>query len=153
MYYRGMPRKKLPDHLRRPPGRPQVYPWERWFNGESHILEPSVDFDCQPTSLRTQIYHRAKADGLVVRVMTAHDRVVVKADRSKARDGSSVKYDWDKLLDGETHTLNVGVDLTAKPSSFRVYARNVAKERDLSLQIRQIGDQLILRARPRRTGP
>ena len=61
-----MPRKRDPNAIRRPPGRPAIYPWDTWFNGDTHALIPRTDFNCTRESLRQQIYAQARERGLKV---------------------------------------------------------------------------------------
>ncbi len=44
------------------------YPWSLWTNGEQHEAKRGVDFECYATSLIVLLRHRAKRDGLKVRV-------------------------------------------------------------------------------------
>lgn len=144
-----MPRKKLPEHLRRPPGRPDIYPWKTWLDGEQHLVQPRADYDCTDESMRQQIYIRARKEGVRVTVRKAHDGFLVQANRSRRPVGTTQKYDWDLLLDGQTHSLQVGKDITSKLSNFRAYARLQATERGLRLITRTIGPTLVIRAVPR----
>lgn len=144
-----MPRKKKPAHLIRPAGRPPTYPWATWFNGQTHMLEPGADFDCTPESLRRQIYAKASAENKKVQVRSAHNGLSVRVLTGVERTGSNGKYDWDLLLDGERHQLQFGRDIAAKPASFRVHARQVARDRQMRLITRTIGNIIILQATPR----
>lgn len=144
-----MPRKPLPDHLRRPVGRPSVYPWDSWLDGRQHDIEPEVDFDCTVDSIRQQIYAAARARGVKVSVRRIHNGLRMQVDLQKERTGSSAKYDWDNLLDGKEHVLQVGKDIKAQPYSFRIYARSVARERGLRLITRTTGNIILVRAEPK----
>lgn len=146
-----MPRKPLPDHLRRPVGRPTYYPWDRWFDGSPHDIEPVADFDCTVDSMRQQIYAVARARGVKVSVRRVHGGLRVRVDLQKERTGSSSKYDWDDLLDGKEHILQIGKDITAEPYSFRIYARSVARGRGLRLMTRTLGNVIVVQAE--RKGP
>lgn len=148
-----MPRKKDPNRIPQPPGRPRQYPWETWFNGEEHYLQRGVDFDykfpCTTESMRSQLYAKARELGVKVTIRTKGDvNLSVRALPQVGRTGSSAKYDWDRLLDGETHTLTLGLDILSRASSFRVYARQVARDRGLRVTMRQIGRDIYLKAIP-----
>lgn len=141
-----MPKKPLPPALRRPVGRPAIYPWNFWLNGDSHNIRPGDDFDCTLDSMRAQLYERARAAGFKVSVRRSHDGLMIRADRATSSSAPAAKYDWDKLLDGKVHQLRAGVDFTSKPNSFRVYARTVAAERGAKVSIKAMGDSLFLQA-------
>jgi hypothetical protein len=141
-----MPRKKLPPHLRRPVGRPPVYPWDRWLDGETHTLESGTHFQCSLSSFRTQLYQQARARGHKVTIKRIHDdHILIRADRGRA-NGNPQKYDWDTLFDGEIHQLRANIDFTSKPSSFRAYAREVAGDRGVRVSIKSLGDSLFVQA-------
>lgn len=145
-----MPRKQLPEHLRRPPGRPQLYPWDTWLDGDAHVIRPEIDFDCDTESMRQQIYVRARRKGVKVSIRRLHDGFIVQADLQNKPLGADARYDWDRLLNGAVHVLAIGKDVHSKPESFRSYARQVARSRGLSLSCKRTGDLLLLQARPRR---
>lgn len=141
-----MPRKQLPAHLRRPVGRPTVYPWKTWFDGQVHIIEPVADFDCDVESMRQQVYLRARKDKVRVVVRRAHEGLAIQAVLNQPVRGAAAKYNWDHLLDGNVHQLNVDRDITGKVSNFRIYARSVARDRGQRLVTRLVGNLLILQA-------
>jgi hypothetical protein len=70
---------------------------------------------------------------------------MLKAAPSKGT-GSNAKYDWDTLLNGQTHQLRLGLDVTVPRTSFDAYARQVARGRGYSLSIKKLGDSLFLKA-------
>ena len=141
-----MPRRPLPEHLRRPVGRPAVHDWPYLLNGERHHLRPGLDFHCTTESMRAQLYERARAANVKVSVRKVHDELWVEADRNRPASDTTQKYDWDLLLDGKVHQLRFNHDFTAKPESFRVYARQVAGTRGVKLSIKAMGDSLFLQA-------
>lgn len=113
-----------------------------------------MDFTCSLSTMQQQIYSRAHEMGVKVSARRVHnDGLLVRADRSVARTASNAKYDWPKLLDGEVHTLILGRDITSKSASFKVYARQVAHDKGFGLQIRTMGNQLLLKAIPRDQEP
>lgn len=144
-----MPRKRLPEHLRKPVGRPAIYPWDSWFDGKPHCIRPGADFDCDIESMRQQIYQRAKAKKIRVSVRRAQDSLIVEARLNAPLAGPAAKYDWNTLLDGEVHQLRIDRDIEAKLANFRSYARVVARDRGKRLITRQVGSLLILSAVPR----
>jgi len=144
-----MPRKKLPAHLRRPVGRPTLYPWSTWFDGQMHIIRPEVDFDCSVESMRQQVYLRARKEKIRVAVRQAHDGLVVEAVPNTPAEVH--RYDWDTWLDGEVHQINIKDEIRGKLSNFRAYARIVAHDRGLRLISRVVGSLLIVQAVPRDT--
>lgn len=139
-----MPRKRPKGYIPRPPGRPAKYPWKEWFDGEQHFIQPQVDFDGTVESMRQQIYTRARQDDLIVNVTRYGAGLVIKAGQAKRSEGP--RYDWDTLLNGETHSLTVGRDFDAQPESFRQYARRQAVARGGRLSSRLIGNTLMIRA-------
>jgi hypothetical protein len=141
-----MPRKPTPEKARRQAGRPPIYPWATWLDGEQHLIEPRADYDCGDESMRQQIYMRARAENVRVSVRRAHGGFLVQAVRTQRPVGTNRKYDWDKLFDGAVHNLELGRDVHSTLSSFRTYARQQAADRDLRLITRTFGRTLVLQA-------
>lgn len=48
---------------RRRRGRPPKYDWDRYFDGEIHVLRQGVDFQISPTSFRALVHRTANARG------------------------------------------------------------------------------------------
>ncbi len=45
-------------------GRPEIYPWQEWADGQARKLYQGQDFDANLTSMRTQIHRKARSLGL-----------------------------------------------------------------------------------------
>jgi hypothetical protein len=58
-------------------GRPPVYDWAKWTNGEVHELTRGEDFDCDPRSFRTLVHRTKKSRGLSARTKFKGDNVIV----------------------------------------------------------------------------
>jgi hypothetical protein len=58
--------------------RSRSYPWDEWFDGRIHQLEPKVDFDGPPTSLERVIRTSANRRGIKVRIRIDDGNVVVQ---------------------------------------------------------------------------
>jgi hypothetical protein len=54
-------------------GRPPLYPWGSWMDGEIHKLFKNVDFNGQPTSFRVGAHRTAKNYGLKVHTEIVDD--------------------------------------------------------------------------------
>lgn len=140
-----MPRKKPPGYTPRPVGRPRVYPFDTWFDGSAHALRPGVDYKCTRESMRTQLYQAAKAAGVTVSVRNRDMGVLLV--QAKRGNQARAHHDWDTLFNGDTHQVRLDL-IDAKPTSFRTYARQVAKERGKRLTIKTIGNSVFLQATP-----
>lgn len=138
-----MPRRRRKSD--RPPGRPPVHPWDLWLDGDEHLLRRERDFWCDPESLRRQLHKKAGDRGITVSVRSSQLGLLIQANHSTPR-GARPRYDWDKLLDGQVHTLHLGTDVTAKPESFDAHARQIAHDRDMKLSIKRLGNTLLLQA-------
>lgn len=59
----------------RSPGRPPIYPWDSWLDGQDHLLVPGVDFpaDKDVKTLRTQILNAAKRKGAEITTSITED--------------------------------------------------------------------------------
>jgi hypothetical protein len=55
---------ELIDTFESKKGRPQVYPWESWTNGESWRLHHGEDFQANLISFRTMVHRKARDMGL-----------------------------------------------------------------------------------------
>lgn len=45
-------------------GRPPIYPWDEWLDGQLHILRQADDFPtATPRGFRANCYHAAQAKG------------------------------------------------------------------------------------------
>lgn len=60
------------------PGR-QYYPWQEWFDGQARLLEPGVDFTCEPEGMRSAAYGAAKQQGLKVIALIRPEGVYVRS--------------------------------------------------------------------------
>lgn len=46
-------------------GRPAKYPWDKWFDGKTRVLEQGVDYEADsPKSFRSTVYSAAKRMGI-----------------------------------------------------------------------------------------
>lgn len=143
-----MPRKPLPDHLRRPIGRPPKYPWDRWLDGQLHLIREQQDFDCSRDSMRQQIYIRARRDGQKVSVTYVdRDALHVQVAPEAQLAGARRKHDWDLLLDGKQHQLKVGTDVKGSVQNFRSYASSIAKDRNKFVSVQAAGGFIFIQAR------
>lgn len=109
------------------------------------MIYEGEDFQCPIQSLRAQAYQKAALRQARVSVLKQRNGVYTIQARA-LEDPKRNRYDWDALLDGEVHQLRLGVDILAKPTSFQVYARQVAVERGLRVSIKSLGDSLFLQA-------
>ena len=58
------------------PGRPPVYPWAQWTDGEEHTVERGADFTCTPESFGVLLRRQARiTPGLKVHVSVGPDTV------------------------------------------------------------------------------
>lgn len=55
-------------------------------------------------------------------------------------------YNWDKLFNGQKHTLKKGVDFTSSERSLIVYFYNRAKKMGQKIQLRQIEGGMTVKA-------
>jgi len=44
-------------------GRPRLYPWDEWSDGQIRILRKGTDFDCEADSIQNGIYVYARRMG------------------------------------------------------------------------------------------
>lgn len=49
---------------RRHRGRPAIYDWERYSNGEFWVCHEGQDFETSPVSFRALVHHTARTRGL-----------------------------------------------------------------------------------------
>lgn len=115
------------------------------MDGEPHLIHEGTDFRCPINILRSQAYQNAATRKRKVSIKKVRDGEY----KIQARIPGQVqeqRYDWKLLLDGEVHQLRARVDFTAKPESFRAYAREVAAARGLRLSIKSLGDSVFLQA-------
>jgi hypothetical protein len=52
----------MPTSLDDIPGRSR-YPWEEWFNGEVHIIDPEGEWNVSKASLRAYLHSKAREMG------------------------------------------------------------------------------------------
>lgn len=142
-----MTKKRPKDYVPLPPGRPAKYPWARWLNGTEHLILPGADFDGTLESMRQQVYTHARKKGIVVEIRRYGTGLAIRANVSAVRTEGGVKYDWDKLLDGHVHVLQVGRDISSTAESFRQYARRQAAERGGRITSRLVGNTLTMQAK------
>lgn len=73
--------------VHRGPGRPPMYPWTTWFNGEEHTLVRGEDFQVATEAFRNMVLTRARARGIAVSThVELPDRVIIKAETEDGRD-------------------------------------------------------------------
>jgi hypothetical protein len=56
------------------------------------------------------------------------------------------KHDFEKLLDGDIHQLEAGVDFVCKPSTMRTLAANAAKKRGMKVRCNKVEGGLVIQA-------
>jgi len=72
--------------------RSRSYPWNDWFDGRIHQLEPGTDFDCPPVSLERVIRTSANRRGIKVRVrITEEGNVVVQKHEDQTSERGVTK--------------------------------------------------------------
>lgn len=47
-------------------GRPPIYPWVDWFDGEHHALVHGVDFHGEPLVMQKQVQMAARRRGVLI---------------------------------------------------------------------------------------
>lgn len=47
-------------------GRPPIYPWESWFDGQQHRLVHGVDFDVEPLHMQKHAQITARRRGVQI---------------------------------------------------------------------------------------
>jgi len=47
-------------------GRPPIYPWDEWFDGQVHVLQQGVDFTPEPYVMQRAIGVQARRRGLPI---------------------------------------------------------------------------------------
>lgn len=45
-------------------GRPPLYPWESWFDGDIHVCYMGRDFQTAPSSFRALVHRAANSRGM-----------------------------------------------------------------------------------------
>lgn len=70
-----------PAQVHRRPGRPEAYPWDRWFDGRAHTLVEGRDFHGEPRVFARTVRAAAQRRGLQVDVRIYPNSVGVKAVR------------------------------------------------------------------------
>ena len=68
--------------------RASRYPWSEWLNGEVWELEPGVDFDCDPDSMRQQMYQAAAAADLSATTREFEGKVYIQATKKPTKRGA-----------------------------------------------------------------
>ena len=61
------------------PGRPPIYPWDEWCDGQVRRLFRGEDFNSDPKSFRVLVHRTAKSRGLKARTSIESDGVFVLA--------------------------------------------------------------------------
>lgn len=99
-----------------PFGRPRIYPWDLWLDGQRHLLLAGQDFreDVVLRSFRNQIYVEGRRRGQRVSVERYGDGgIVIQAGPRPANPKAAKaheRYDWPALFDGKVHELHSGAD-------------------------------------------
>jgi hypothetical protein len=57
-------------------GRPEVYPWPEWANGEVHTINPREEFSFEPEKFVSVLRNRAAYKSLRVKVKVLLDGTV-----------------------------------------------------------------------------
>lgn len=59
-------------------GRPNIYNWDIWTNGEVWQLERGVDFTCDPRSFRTLVHRTKRARGIQAKTKINGDTITIQ---------------------------------------------------------------------------
>lgn len=140
-------------------GRPTIYPWDSWLDGEDKTLSAGKDFpeDKKLASVAIQIRRRAVDEGAAVSVAIKGRSLRLlfgDAERAAAR-GRRSRYPWDVLLDGQLHAYLFS-ELDCEPQSFRSHAYAMGRSRDKAVKVtvdarrQMLGIQAVGPYRPRR---
>jgi hypothetical protein len=62
-----------------PDPHPTRYPWDEWFDGQTRLLEPDVDYQTSPDSFRSVVYITAKKAGMQAHVRIRPEGVYLRA--------------------------------------------------------------------------
>lgn len=73
----------LPDMQKR--GRPELYPWDEWFDGQVWKLIRDVDFAASPDGFRVTVAQAARRRGMKARIRIREDDVYVQAEYLDAK--------------------------------------------------------------------
>ena len=125
-------------------GRPRIYPWEVWLDGQRRLLQAGRDFrrDVVTRNLRNQIYAEARRRGQRVSVETYGDGglVVHAGPAARRSSGRPERYDWHKLFDGDAHVLRAGVDFPrGDRENFRRTVRRAADRYGVAVRTKVVG--------------
>lgn len=114
-------------------GRPSVYPWDTWLDGERHVLQPGVDFRIDTRMMRQVILGEARRRQLPVatRVKQGWIEVKLRVDEQRGRR----KHDWDTIFEKSPAVLEEGRDFEGDIEAFVAAARNAASRRNLRLNV------------------
>ncbi len=70
--------KTLSSFPKRHRGRPPLYPWDKWTNGEVYELTQGEDFKTNPASFRALVHRTAKSRGLAAQTTIRKNQVVIQ---------------------------------------------------------------------------
>lgn len=72
---------EFPNHI----GRPPIYPWDEWTDGQIRQLVQGVHFHSQANSFRTVVHRTARNRGLTARTSISKDGTVVTISFQKGK--------------------------------------------------------------------
>jgi hypothetical protein len=62
-------------------GRPSLYPWDEWSDGQTRIVERFVDFHCAMDSFTNHVHTWARRHGFRARTQTvAVNRIAIRME-------------------------------------------------------------------------
>lgn len=106
--------------------RSRSYPWNEWFDGRIHQLEPDIDFDGPPVSLERVIRTSANRRGIKVRVrITEEGNVVVQKHEGDVTERGVTKSPSLRSIKAaaEGVSVNGNGSKAAKPAAKRKIVR------------------------------
>lgn len=136
---------------KRPPGRPPVYPWAKWFASADpvHVAcrGKDEDWDIAPRSFQMQAIRQAKERNLRIstRKCRQHEDCIILHHARRP------KMNWDVLCNGQSHWITYESIRPTMPESFANLARTNARKRGLSLRIdrTQVDTAMLITAVPK----
>lgn len=114
-------------------GRPPIYPWNDWFDGERHILQPGVDFKIDARMMRQIILVEARRRQLPVKTRVKRGWIELQP-RVEEPIGAKV-HDWESIFAKSPAVLEEGTDFAGDINLFVAAARSAASRRKLRCNI------------------
>lgn len=124
------------------PGRPPQYRWNAIFDGKPKRLWAGEDFHVPAREFQNQLLAEARRRGLLARTSvgtrrTHDDLFEYKKEYVDVRLIKTGRHDWNRLLNGHSHVVELASLRTTTPQSFIRAARRAAAQRGVSLEIRK----------------